>query len=115
MKYTYIKNVGIVVITLVFMYLGYILNDANKGMDKVMDDITKLQERNKAMEDSIKVLNAVNQTYVMEISQHKSNLDSVTKVKNKVIVKYRDQKNFVNDADIHQLDSVIRSNTTIGF
>ena len=115
MKYTNVKNIIVIVITLILLYFAYKVNEAKEVLDKAMVNITKLEEKNKIMEDSIKVLNAMNQNYILEISKHESNLDSLTKVKNKVTIKYRDQKKFVHDADIHQLDSVIRSNTTIGF
>lgn len=115
MKYTNVKNIIIISVTLILLYFAYMINKEKDFLDKVTIDITKLQERNKAMEDSIKVLNAMNQNYILEISKHESNLDSLTKVKNKVTIKYRDQKNFVNDADINQLDSIIRANTEIGF
>ena len=115
MKYTNVKNIIIILVTLILFYFAYKVNEAKEFLDKVTIDIIKLEERNKAMEDSIKVLNAMNQSYILDISKHESNLDSLTKVKNKVIIKYRDQKKFVNDADIHQLDSIIRTNTTIGF
>lgn len=115
MKYTNVKNILAIVIIIILAYFAYKVNEAKEVLDKATVNITKLEERNKIMEDSIKVLNAMNQNYILEISKHESNLDSLTKVKNKVTIKYRDQKKFVHDADIHQLDSVIRSNTTIGF
>ena len=104
-------------ITVVILLLGatYLLHDARVKIDNVSHTIDKITRDRKIAMDSLAVLAKTNDSLNQSIAVYKDSLTALSKYKSKVIIKYRDQKKFVNDADIHQLDSVIRSNTTIGF
>lgn len=97
------------------VWLIFLLRDMDNTLARAQDAINKIAHDRKVATDSLRVLNKVNDSLNQSITIYKDSLEALSKYKSKVIIKYRDQKNFVNDADIHQLDSVIRSNTTIGF
>ena len=104
-------------ITLVLLLLGasYLLHDARVKIDNVSHTIGKITSDKKIAMDSLAVLASINDSLNQSIAVYKDSLAALSKYKSKVIIKYRDQKKFVNDANIHQLDSIIRSNTEIGF
>lgn len=107
----------VMLVTLVLLLLGatYLLREARVKIDSVSHTIDKITRDRKSAMDSLVVLASVNDSLNQSIAVYKDSLVAMSKYKSKIIIKYRDQKKFVNDADIRQLDSVIRSNTTIGF
>lgn len=106
----------VISITLILLLLGtaYLLHEAQVKVDKVSHTIDKITRDRKNAMDSLAVLASVNDSLNQSIAIYRDSLEALSKYKSKVIIKYRDQKKFVSDADIHQLDSIIRANTTIG-
>lgn len=109
------KTLTFIASSVALILMMYLLRDANITLNKAQHAIDKIAHDRKVAMDSIAVLNQKNDSLNQSIAIYKDSLTAIIKYKSKVIIKYRDQKKFVNDADIHQLDSVIRSNTTIGF
>jgi uncharacterized protein YoxC len=109
------KIITFIASVILLVWMIYLLRDANDTLYKAQHAIDKIAHDRKVATDSIKVLNQRNDSLNQSIAIYKDSLAAIIKYKSKVIIKYRDQKKFVNDADIHQLDSVIRANTTIGF
>ena len=97
------------------IWLIFLLRDMDNTLVRAQHAIDKIAHDRKVAMDSVRVLNKVNDSLNQSITIYKDSLEALSKYKSKVIIKYRDQKNFVNDANINQLDSIIRSNTTIGF
>jgi len=109
------KWVGFIAIVLILLGSIYLLREADTTLVKTQQAIDKIAKDRKAAMDSIVVLNHTNDSLLQSIAVYKDSLEALSKYKSKVIIKYRDQKKFVSDANIHQLDSIIRANTTIGF
>lgn len=109
------KTLTFIASIVMLIWMMYMLRDANDTLYKAQHAIDKIAHDRKVATDSIKVLNQRNDSLNQSIAIYKDSLAAIIKYKSKVIIKYRDQKKFVNDADIHQLDSVIRANTAIGF
>lgn len=102
----------IVVITLLLisLILGFLLYEKDAELNRSLINKDDLERKIQAAEDSISKLNALNTVYDNRIVEFRDSLVALSKVKNKVIIKYRDQKNFVSDANMAQLDSIIRAN-----
>ena len=112
-KFNY-KWVAILVCLLVFIGATHLLRRGQRTLTRAQYTMDKLAQDKKIAMDSIVVLNHANDSLVQSIAIYKDSLEALSKYKSKVIIKYRDQKNFVSDASIHQLDSIIRANTKIG-
>ena len=99
-------------ITVVLLLLGatYLLHDARVKIDNVSHTIDKITRDRKIAMDSLAVLAKTNDSLNQSIVVYKDSLTALSKYKSKVIIKYRDQKNFVSDASMAQLDSIIRAN-----
>ena len=107
---------NILPIILVFFagYVLYSLYNKDKQTVRMSKDLQNLKLYQQSVEDSIQKINALNKMYDVQINAYKDSLEILSKVKNKIITKYRDQKDFViNSADVNQLDSVIRTNAGI--
>lgn len=99
-----------IVLAAISLTLGILLY-TSKGITKqTLLDKENLERKIQAAEDSISKLNALNTVYDNRIVEFRDSLTALSKVKNKTIIKYRDQKNFVSDASMAQLDSIIRAN-----
>jgi len=109
------KWMGFFALIIILLGAIYLFRDANTTLRKAQQAIDKIAHDRKIAMDSIAVLNHTNDSLLQSIAVYKDSLEALSKYKSKVIIKYRDQKKFVNDANIHQLDSIIRANTTIGF
>ena len=109
------KTLTFIASSVALILMMYLLRDANITLNKAQHAIDKVAHDRKVAMDSIAVLNQKNDSLNQSIAIYKDSLTAIIKYKSKVIIKYRDQKKFVNDADIDQLDSIIRANTTIGF
>lgn len=90
--------------------LGILLYIKDAELDRTSYNKDDLERKIQAAEDSISKLNALNTIYDNRIVEFRDSLAALSKVKNKTIIKYRDQKNFVSDASMAQLDSIIRAN-----
>jgi hypothetical protein len=113
-KFDY-KWLALIALTIFLLWAANSLRNVNTTLGKAQDAIDKIAHDRKVAMDSIAVLNHTNDSLIQSIAVYKDSLETLSKYKSKVIIKYRDQKKFVSDADIHQLDSIIRANTTIGF
>lgn len=109
------KLISFVMLVAMLLWLIFLLRDMDTTLIRAQHAIDKIAHDRKVAMDSVKVLNQRNDSLNKSIAIYKDSLAAIIKYKSKVIIKYRDQKKFVNDADIHQLDSVIRANTAIGF
>lgn len=114
LKFNY-KWVGLIALIIILLGSIYLLREADTTLVKAQHAIDKIAHDRKIAMDSIVVLNHTNDSLLQSIAVYKDSLEALSKYKSKVIIKYRDQKKFVSDANIHQLDSIIRANTTIGF
>ena len=109
------KWMGFLALVIILLGAVYLLREVDTTLVKAQHAIDKIAHDRKVAMDSIAVLNQTNDSLLQSIAVYKDSLTALSKYKSKVIIKYRDQKKFVNDANIHQLDSIIRANTTIGF
>lgn len=91
-------------------YILFLLRGANDTLNSAQKAIDKIAHDKKVAMDSIAVLNQRNDSLNQSIAVYKDSLTAIIKYKSKVIIKYRDQKNFVSDASMAQLDSIIRAN-----
>lgn len=107
------NNIAVIILILLLFGLGFFLTQANSKLNTVESTVSKLISDRKAMMDSIEILTATNASLNETVTIYKDSVESLSKYKSKVIIKYRDQKNFVSDATMAQLDSIIRANTTI--
>ena len=112
---TVIYIIAIIILVMMTTILSLSLYRMDAELDRTKTDLDGLKRDKQAIQDSILKLNALNKMYDNNIIMYRDSLAALSKVKQKTIIKYRDQKKFVNDANIHQLDSIIRANTTIGF
>lgn len=108
------KWMGFFALIIILLGAIYLFRDANTSLIRAQQAIDKIARDRKIAMDSIAVLNHRNDSLLQSIVVYKDSLTALSKYKSKVIIKYRDQKNFVSDASIHQLDSIIRANTSIG-
>ena len=109
------KWIGFIAVVIILLASIYLFREADTTLVKTRHAIDKIAKDRKVAMDSIVVLNHTNDSLLQSIAVYKDSLEALSKYKSKVIIKYRDQKKFVSDANIHQLDSIIRANTTIGF
>ena len=109
--YKLIMWVGLI---LLLVFVAKSFNAMTTKVKKVSFNIERITRDMEQAQDSIKTLNAITDSLKHKVSVYSDSLDSISKVKSKVIIKYRDQKNFVSDASLIQLDSIIRANTSIG-
>lgn len=109
------KLLSFIALIIGMVWLMSLLRDMNDTIDQAQSAIDKIAHDRQVALDSIAILNQTNDSLLQSIVVYKDSIDALSKYKSKVIIKYRDQKKFVSDADIHQLDSIIRANTTIGF
>jgi hypothetical protein len=110
MQQTNYKWVMFIALVLLLLGVSYLLHDARVKIDNVVHTVDKITRDRKSTMDSLVVLASVNDSLNQSIAIYKDSLEALSKYKSKVIIKYRDQKKFVNDADINQLDSIIRAN-----
>jgi hypothetical protein len=109
------KWIGFIAVILILLGSIHLFREVNTTLVRAQHAIDKIAKDRKVAMDSIVVLNHTNDSLLQSIAVYKDSLEALSKYKSKVIIKYRDQKKFVNDANIHQLDSIIRANTKIGF
>jgi len=112
---TVIYVIAIIILAMMTAILLFSLYKTDADLDRTKTDLDGLKRDKQVIQDSILKLNALNKMYDNNIVIYRDSLAALSKVKQKTIIKYRDQKKFVSDANIHQLDSIIRANTTIGF
>lgn len=106
-----ILGIGLVIFLSI---LAMQFNEMTFKVRNIKNSVERITKNMTIAQDSIKTLNALTDSLKHNIIAYSDSLDSLSKVKSKVIIKYRDQKNFVSDASIIQLDSIIRANTSIG-
>jgi hypothetical protein len=104
-----------VLLAIIIIILSLRLINSDTELDRSKNDLDNLKRDKQIIQDSILKLDSLNKMYNNDIVIYRDSLEVLSKVKQKTIIKYRDQKKFVSDATIHQLDSIIRANTTIGF
>lgn len=110
----FLTNILPVILAIFAIYLIYTLIDKDKETSRVTKDLQDLKIYKQSIEDSIQKISKLNEVYDNQVKAYKDSLDTLIKVKEKITIKYRDQKDFViNSADINQLDSVIRANAGI--
>jgi len=107
------KLISLILLVIMLIGLVFLLQDANSTLNRAQSAIDKIAHDRKVAMDSVRVLNRMNDSLNQSITVYKDSITALSKYKSKVIIKYRDQKNFVSDASIAQLDSIIRANIRV--